>query len=69
MPNELQNVTKVGENAGADYWRVGNTSIRVSTLHPVGPLCLTCLGFDCQHIDAFLAYQEQEQQHHQTHAA
>jgi hypothetical protein len=48
---------KVASSAGADYYRVRDgerqATIRVSVLYPVGPLCLTCVRFDCRHVDTF----------------
>jgi hypothetical protein len=58
-PGADAQASKVASSAGADYYRVRDgerqVTIRVSVLFNVPPLCLTCVRFDCRHVDTFNA--------------
>lgn len=55
-------VVKIGANHAADYYRVADgeraVTIRVSVLFDVPPLCLTCVRFDCRHVERFQAVEQ-----------
>lgn len=61
----MTEITKLGANHGADYYRVTDgersVSVRFSVLYPVPPLCLTCVKFNCVHAELVAEYLEQQQ--------